>query len=127
MSRLAEIKDLTVINIIKGDPLKFPQYTDVTGIECVIGWTDNEDGTFTDNTVPVVSENIITVDDFIDRIPRAAFETIANHASAEAKTLMAALNARANIDLDNDKTAYYVGRMLAAALITQAEHDAILA
>ena len=78
-----------------------------------------------DNPVAVPKRKV-TTDDFIDRIPRAAFEAIANHSSNEAKTFMAALSARSMINLDNDKTVYYVDRMLAAGIITQQEHDDIL-
>ena len=46
MARLAEVQNLIVINIIEGDPLDFPDFVDVTGIECGIAWIDNEDGTF---------------------------------------------------------------------------------
>ena len=70
---------------------------------------------------------VISTDSFVDRIPRAAFEVIANHASTEAKTFMAALNARSNIDLDNEKTVYYIDKMLLAGLITQQEYDDIIA
>jgi len=69
---------------------------------------------------------IISVDDFIDRIPRAAFEAITNSTSKEARAFVSMLNARNMIPLDNDKTVYYVGKMKAAGLITQAEHDTIL-
>jgi hypothetical protein len=80
-----------------------------------------------DSAIVNVVTRIITVDNFIDRIPRAVFETISNHASATAKTFMSLLAARNSVDLDNDKTAYYVDKMLAAGIITQAEHDGILA
>ncbi len=46
MARLAEVQNLIVVNIIEGEPLDFPEYIDVTGIECGIAWIDNGDGTF---------------------------------------------------------------------------------
>ena len=73
------------------------------------------------------STRIITTDEFMDRIPRAAWETISTHASAEATAFVTILNARASIDLDNDKTVYYVNKIKQAGLITQQEHDGILA
>jgi len=125
MSRLAEIQNLIVTNIIIGETVDYPTFTDVTSIECNMGWIDNEDGTF--SAPPPERINTITTDEFIDRIPQAAFETISNHSSAEAKTFMSLLNARSSIDLNNDKTTYYVDKMLVAGLITQQEHDDILA
>lgn len=44
--RLALIEDLKVKNIIVADEL-LGGYVDVTGVPCGIGWTDNQDGTFT--------------------------------------------------------------------------------
>jgi len=123
--RLAKITNNVVETIIIGELVDFPTYTDVTNIQSGVGWTDNQDGTFTDNTTQV-SIRVISVDDFIDRIPRPAFETITNHPSNEAKSFVSMLNARNTIPLDNNKTTYYVGKMLDANLITQAEHDAIL-
>lgn len=70
---------------------------------------------------------VISTDSFIDRIPLTAYNTIANHANADAKAFMSALNSRDTIDLDNDKTIYYIDRMVTATLITQAEADVILA
>ena len=123
--RLANIENNIVENIIIGELIDFPSYVDVTNIECGRGWTDNGDGTFTNNIIPV-SVRIISVDAFIDRIPRAAYETITNHASNEAKSFVSMLNARNTIPLDNDKVVYYVDKMKVAGLITQAEHEIIL-
>lgn len=59
--RLAKIDDLIVTNIIIGEAVDFPTYTDVTSTRCGIGWTDNQNGTFTDNRsdeIPVTTESL---------------------------------------------------------------------
>ena len=53
MFNLAIIENLIVTNIIvANDPTNYPAYTDVTGVVCNIGWTDNQDGTFTAPITP---------------------------------------------------------------------------
>lgn len=124
--RLAKIENLIVENIIVGDLADYPAYTDVTNIDCGIGWTDNQDGTFTDNQVPV-SRRIISVDEFIDRIPLAAFESIVASPSAIASAFVVAITAMTEVNLDSPKAIYYIDKMLLAGLINQTEHDEILA
>ena len=125
--KLAKIVNNIVEQIIEGNQVDFPSYVNVDGVYVGVGWTDNGNGTFTDNTPPVATPRTITSDAFIDRIPLSAYETIVNHASNEAKTFVSILNSKSHINLDNDKTVYYVGKMKTAGLINQTEHDAILA
>ena len=76
MANLAIIENLIVTNIIVGEAVDFPSYTDVTGVSCGIGWTDNQNGTFTDNTVAEVEPTIrkITIRSFMQRFTKAERE-----------------------------------------------------
>jgi len=58
--RLAQIENGKVKNIILGTLTQFPDYKNVTTVQCGIGWTANNDGTYTSDYVapevdPVVS------------------------------------------------------------------------
>jgi hypothetical protein len=103
MARLAKIENQIVVNVIMADdPADFPDYVDVTDIECNKGWTDNGDGTFTDNRQPSVDPiRKLAVASFLQRIPQAARISARNSTDDIIIDLFEDLKLRTYVDLDN--------------------------
>ena len=69
----------------------------------------------------------ISSEDFIERIPEAAWETITNSNNAKAVAFYARVSASPVINLDSPKVQNAVASMVSGGLISQAEADEILA
>ena len=70
--KLAEIENDVVVSLIIGDKDKFPDRTDVTDKYIGVGFTDNGDGTFTDNRPkPAKRSVVMTSLDFFRKLTDA--------------------------------------------------------
>lgn len=50
--RLALIENGRVKTIIIGKAANYPEYIDVSAIQCGVGWLANNDGTYTNDAIP---------------------------------------------------------------------------
>ena len=123
MNNLAVIKNLIVTNIIvANDPADFPDYVDVTSIPCGIGWTDNEDGTFSAPAAIVnPASRIISTRAFMQRLSQA--ERIALRGSADdiVIDMMEDLRMASYVDLDVAMLAVGLGYIESLGLIATSQ------
>lgn len=59
--KLAQVENGIVKNIILGTLAQFPDYKDVTNIQCGVGWTANNDGTYTSDYIAPEVDPIINI------------------------------------------------------------------
>lgn len=101
MARLARVVNLIVKNIILADdPADYPQYVDVTNIDCGVGWIDNEDGTFSAPTPTVNLYERIAPRSFQARLTDSEYKAI------KKKTIKA--NDRFMSDTEDSNDVIYV-------------------
>lgn len=100
--KIALIQDGLVERIIIGELTDFPGWIDVTGKFVGVGFTDNGDGTFTDNTPPEVESVIrtITMQAFFRRLTKNERSVLRASTLDEVADLREDLQRSVTVDLD---------------------------
>lgn len=123
--KIALIQGGLVERIIIGELTDFPGWIDVTGKFIGVGFTDNGDGTFTDNTSPEVEPviRIITTQAFFRRLTKNERSVLRASVLDEVADLREDLQRSDTIDLDD----ILEQQLIDTTLISQIRIDELLA
>ena len=137
-SRLAEIKDGVVANIIIGSPSKYPAYVDVTEIQANIGWL-YDGNTFTEPTpITTTTPHLVKIKDIVQIFPfntqrlcreiisSANYNTPAEAASADtADVVLAILQAGDPINVNSPRFTPFANWLIANTDVEQSHIDSV--
>lgn len=122
--KIALIVDNEVVSIKIGDVNEFPGWVDVTGEHVGVGFTDNGDGTFTDNRVPDTTSLIrrITTKAFFRRLNFQERKVLRNSTLETVADLREDLQRGSSVDLDD----ILEQQLLDTGLLDQSRIDELL-